>query len=71
MHAGSFSDPSSMYQLDTDALSPSSISRLQRQGGKRVVCYYSFGTAENWRADYKQFPNSVMGGLVCNGLVSE
>ncbi|CAI5511966.1 unnamed protein product [Closterium sp. Naga37s-1] len=29
------------------------------------MCYISFGTAEDYRSDYNQFPKSVIGGLTC------
>jgi len=40
--------------------STSSIARLKSQG-KTVVCYFSGGSSENWRSDYKQFSSSVKG----------
>lgn len=38
----------------------STVKKLQ-QAGKFVVCYFSAGTAENWRPDYKSFPKKVVG----------
>lgn len=29
--------------------------------GKKVVCYFSAGTAEEWRPDYSDFPRDALG----------
>ena len=40
--------------------STSVISKFKRQG-KKVICYFSAGTSENWRSDYSRFPANVKG----------
>ncbi|GJP52125.1 hypothetical protein CLOM_g11222 [Closterium sp. NIES-68] len=57
--------PAKVYTVDA-SLAASTMARLRR-AGKRVMCYISFGTAEDWRGDYHQFPNAALGGLVCRG----
>ena len=34
-----------------------------------MFCYFSFGTAEDYRSDYSRFPQTVLGGLVCDQQV--
>lgn len=43
---------------------PQATINLLKSQGKRVVCYFSAGSSENWRADFSQFQASDMG----NGL---
>ncbi|GJP47313.1 hypothetical protein CLOM_g6525 [Closterium sp. NIES-68] len=57
------SHPAKLYTVDS-SLSAKSIAKL-RNAGKVVMCYISFGTAEDYRSDYNQFPKSVIGGLTC------
>lgn len=46
---------------DIDAEVPKSVvSRLKKQG-RRVICYISAGSFENWRPDAGRFPESVKG----------
>ena len=40
--------------------SKSLVDKLHKEG-KFVVCYFSAGTAENYRSDYKSFPKSAVG----------
>jgi hypothetical protein len=49
-----------IFDLDLFDTPKETIDRLHRQG-KKVICYYSAGTAENWRADYGQFLEKDMG----------
>lgn len=43
-----------VYDIDLfDA--PDSVMNTLRNQGKRIVCYFSAGSAENWRPDYNQF----------------
>jgi len=42
--------------LDTPA---STIATLKKSG-KKVICYLSAGTYEDWRSDAKSFPSSVL-----------
>ncbi|CAI5967125.1 unnamed protein product [Closterium sp. NIES-64] len=55
--------PAKVYTVDS-SLTAKSIAKL-RNAGKAVMCYISFGTAEDYRSDYNQFPKSVIGGLTC------
>ena len=57
-----------MYDIDGFGTPKATIQALRARGTK-VMCYFSFGTAEDYRSDYKQFPKSVLGGLVCNEQV--
>lgn len=43
--------------FDTTA---ATIKKIQKEG-KYVICYFSAGSAENWRPDFKSFPKSVVG----------
>ena len=44
--------------FDNDA---AKISQLKRNPAVRVICYFSAGSAEDWRPDYSQFPKSALG----------
>lgn len=35
-----------------------------KAAGRIVICYFSAGTAEDWRADYKDFPNADLGKVL-------
>jgi len=49
-----------MYDLDLFETSQSVIDELHA-AGRRVVCYFSAGSWEDWRSDAGQFPESVLG----------
>ena len=49
-----------MYDIDLFDASASVVTSLHAQG-RKVVCYLSAGTYENWRPDASQFPSSVLG----------
>ena len=49
----------SMYDIDLDN-APSAIAALHTQG-KKVICYFSAGSYEDFRDDASQFPKSVLG----------
>jgi len=49
-----------MYDVDLFDVSASTVDSLHSQG-KKVVCYFSAGSWEDWRPDAAQFPNSVKG----------
>ena len=49
-----------MYDLDLFETSQSVIDELHA-AGRRVVCYFSAGSWEDWRPDAGQFPESVLG----------
>jgi hypothetical protein len=41
---------------------PSAAGVASRHAQSRhVICYIDVGTAENWRPDYSEFPESVLG----------
>lgn len=48
------------YDIDLMDASLSTIQAL-RQDGKKIVCYFSAGSAEDWRDDYDQFPAGSRG----------
>lgn len=50
----------SVYDLDLFDNSAETIAQLQTLG-RRVICYFSAGTYENWRPDAKSFPSSALG----------
>eukprot|EP01097_Dermamoeba_algensis_P001737 TRINITY_DN1655_c0_g1_i2.p1 TRINITY_DN1655_c0_g1~~TRINITY_DN1655_c0_g1_i2.p1 ORF type:complete len:293 (-),score=36.00 TRINITY_DN1655_c0_g1_i2:94-972(-) len=49
-----------VYFLDGADTRSSLVSSL-RSAGKRVSCYFSAGSVEDWRSDAKQFPSSIIG----------
>ena len=49
-----------IYNLDLFETDPKLIDRLHGQG-RRVICYMSVGTVEDWRPDAKAYPASVVG----------
>lgn len=49
-----------IIDMDATNLTASTIATLHGQG-KKVVCYFSAGTYENWRADSTQFPPAAVG----------
>ena len=63
-------DRSSIYDID-GFVTPNGTMQSLRQRGTTVFCYFSFGTAEDYRPDYGRFPQSVLGGLVCNQQASD
>ena len=59
----------SAYETDLFTTNASDITALH-QLGRRVICYFSAGTYENWRPDAKSFPNTALGNAV-DGSVSQ
>ncbi len=49
-----------MYDVDLFDTSQSKIDELHTQG-KKVICYFSAGSWEDWRSDASNFPESVKG----------
>jgi hypothetical protein len=49
-----------MYDIDLFDQSASVVASLHAKG-RKVVCYMSAGTYENWRPDASQFPAAVLG----------
>jgi hypothetical protein len=52
--------PADVVDLDLFETRSSTVVALKRQG-KRVICYLSAGSWENWRPDRKKFPAAVIG----------
>ncbi len=52
-----------MYDIDLFDTPASVVTSLHAQG-RKVVCYMSAGTYENWRSDAAQFPAAVLGSGV-------
>ena len=52
--------PATVYDLDLYDTSDTLIQQLQ-QTGKKVICYFSAGSYENWRSDANQFTESDLG----------
>ena len=44
--------------------SPASTIGALKAAGKTVICYFSAGTAEEWRNDYASFPTADMGNVL-------
>jgi hypothetical protein len=53
-------NPAAVYDVDLFDTSRSTVDQLHRLG-RRVVCYVSVGSFENWRPDATAFPGSVLG----------
>ncbi|MBU4188171.1 MAG: endo alpha-1,4 polygalactosaminidase [Propionicimonas sp.] len=49
-----------VVNLDGVETSKAQVTKLHAQG-KKVICYFNAGGYENWRADRKKFPKSVLG----------
>ena len=49
-----------MYDINVYGTPAPTITRLKAKGIV-VICYFSAGSAENWRSDYNKFPASVKG----------
>lgn len=49
-----------IYDIDLFDSSPSQIALLKSKG-RRVVCYFSAGSSEKWRADFKRFSSADKG----------
>jgi hypothetical protein len=49
-----------VFDIDLFYHSAEDISNIKSQG-KKVICYFSAGSSENWRPDYKEFSSSDMG----------
>ncbi|BCX87943.1 hypothetical protein MIN45_P0310 [Methylomarinovum tepidoasis] len=53
-------DDSQIFDIDLFDTPTTTIAALHREG-KKVVCYFSAGSFENWRPDAGSFPDSVKG----------
>ena len=58
-------DPVEVYDIDLFDNTASTISALH-SSGKKVICYFSAGSYEDWRPDANQFPSSAMGNKLDN-----
>ena len=54
------SEPFDIIDIDMEDSTPSQIASFQANG-KKVVCYISAGSYENWRQDANSFPSEVLG----------
>ncbi len=52
-----------VYDIDLFDTPATTIQALQ-SGGKKVVCYFSAGSSENWRSDFSSFQPSDMGNAL-------
>lgn len=52
--------PARVYDVD-GLSSPAALVRRLHSRGRRVICYVDVGTWENWRADRRSFPPSLLG----------
>jgi len=52
-----------IYDIDLFDTEASTISSLQAQG-KKVICYFSGGSYEEWRDDAASFPDDVLGSAL-------
>ena len=52
--------PVSIYDIDLFDTPTDTIRALQNSG-KKVICYFSAGSSENWRPDYTRFQTADMG----------
>lgn len=61
--------PVSVYDIDLFNNDSSVVAALHAQG-RKVICYVSVGSFENWRPDASRFPESVK-GLPLDGFADE
>lgn len=52
-----------VYDVDLSKVTTEEMNILHKRGVS-VICYFSAGTAEDFRDDYFQFPNSVLGNTL-------
>ncbi|MCA9478218.1 MAG: endo alpha-1,4 polygalactosaminidase [Nanoarchaeota archaeon] len=52
-----------VYDIDLEDTSSDTILQIHLQG-KKVICYFSAGSYEEWRSDSDQFPESVLGNTL-------
>lgn len=53
-------EPVAAYDIDGFENGAAEVAALHAQG-KHVICYIDVGTAEDFRPDYREFPESVLG----------
>jgi hypothetical protein len=49
-----------IFDIDLWETSTATVTALHKKG-KKVICYFSAGTSENWRPDFKQFREQDLG----------
>jgi hypothetical protein len=55
----------SLQVVDLDLFDNSAaIIRAIKSKGIKVICYFSAGSSEDWRSDFKQFPPKVLGNAL-------
>lgn len=52
--------PAELYDVDLFD-TPAEVIQALRDSGRRVICYLSAGSAEDWRPDHARFPASAVG----------
>src|SRR6478609_7808237 len=52
-----------IWDMDLFENSKSTITAMQK-GGKKVICYFSAGSWENWRKDKDSFPKKDLGKVM-------
>jgi hypothetical protein len=52
-----------LYDIDLFDTPVSTIKKLHKDG-KKVICYFSAGSYENWREDASKFPSNVLGNTL-------
>lgn len=50
-----------IYDIDLEDNTRSGLIQKLKSSGKKVICYMSAGSFENWRMDAKEFPRQVLG----------
>jgi Glycoside-hydrolase family GH114 len=56
-------DHVNIFDIDLFNTPAKTIKELRRQN-KKVICYFSAGSSEDWRPDYKQFTTAEMGNRI-------
>ena len=51
-----------VYDIDLFDTNLTTIRQLHQQG-KKVICYFSAGSYEDWREDKEKFPNELLGNI--------
>ena len=64
-----YSAPVTVYNLDLFDTTSGTIQSLKNQG-KKVICYFSAGSYEDWRPDINKFPPATLGNNL-NGWPGE
>lgn len=57
-----------VYDIDLFDTNLTTIRQLHKQG-KKVICYFSAGSYEDWREDKEKFPNELLGNFLDGSFV--